>query len=48
MAAFHIVQGCIMTDEIRFFTQLGKRLAALRKSRGLSQQQLAKAVGLSQ
>jgi len=37
-----------MTNEVRFFTQLGKRLAALRKSRGLSQQQLAKAVGLSQ
>lgn len=38
----------ISTEERSFFTALGERIAALRKTRHLTQTQLAEALGVSQ
>ena len=40
--------GFMTQDEKRFFRELGTRLAELRKEQGLTQQQLADSLGVSQ
>jgi len=41
-------RSAMSPEETTFFEQLGRRIAALRKERGLTQVQLADALGISQ
>jgi len=44
----HPTTGTMSQEEKRFFRELGERIAQLRKEQGLTQQQLADAIGTTQ
>jgi len=48
MAKWNNGSGSIKTESRVYFVELGARVAGLRKARGLTQAELARAIGLSQ